>query len=85
VASSRARVAGAVRPALSRIDVLDAAGHDRQSGGAAPVDNYPNTPVVPVTPLPQAGCTIRYRPRRAAESVLLSNGSERRGTAAQGS
>jgi methionine-rich copper-binding protein CopC len=45
-------------PALSRIDVVDAAGRAHQCGGAAPVARDPNTLAVPVTPLPDGSYTV---------------------------
>jgi copper resistance protein C len=47
-------------PALSRIDVVDAAGRTRQSGGVAPVAGDPNTLAVPVKPLSRGSYTVRY-------------------------
>jgi copper transport protein len=54
-------------PALSRIEVVDAAGRARQSGGAAPVAGDPNTLAVPVAPLPGGSYTVRYRVIAAAD------------------
>lgn len=48
-------------PALSRIDVVDAAGRARHSGGAVPVAGEPQTLAVPVTPLPRGSYTVLYR------------------------
>jgi copper transport protein len=48
-------------PALSRIDVIDAAGRAHQSGHAALMAADPKTLAVPVTPLPRGSYTVLYR------------------------
>jgi copper transport protein len=48
-------------PVLSRIDVVDAAGHLRQRGRPTPVAGDPRTLAVAVERLPRGSYTVRYR------------------------
>src|SRR3954469_9112596 len=48
-------------PSLSRIDVVDAAGHVRQHGRAATAAGDPRTLAVAVARLPRGSYTVRYR------------------------
>src|SRR5215217_1460829 len=61
-------------PSLSRVDVVDAAGHVRQRGRAAPVAGDPRTLAVPVARLPRGSDTVRYRVI-AADDGHASEGS----------